>query len=189
MKRDRVVILMILGLALAATLFAGWFRWSQGHLAKAYWGVEVAQRIRFAPQVELIWLGSPVYSMPPRPGLSQRAPVDSIKDDMTIDGTLWTILKRADITQAPGLVHLRQSLIQDATFLWDEPMLGPDSAWSHALVIRGDDGEAVTLLFDLDAATEGFIREQDSQEKIRLTIPQGFKTFFSEQGAPESSWP
>lgn len=186
-KRDRAVILVILGLAVFATVFATWFRWSQGHRAQEYWGVDVARQIRFAPKVELIWLDSPVFSG--RPATSQAGmAAASTSDTLMIDGIRWNILKRTDITKARGLVHARQSLIQDATFQWDETTWGPDSSWTHALAISDTAGESITLLFDLGDPTEGFVREQNSQEKIQLTIPQGFKTFFSEQGDPEPDW-
>ena len=177
---------MIVGLAVVAAVFATWFRWSQGHRAQEYWGVEVARQIRFAPKVELMWLDSPLLGTAGSTSAQQADEPNGAT--IMIDGTRWTILKRSDITTARGLVHARQSLIQDATFQWDGQKWGPDSSWTHALLISDPDGDSLTLLFDLGDSTEGFVRAQSAPEKIRLTIPEGFKTFFSEQGDPESHW-
>jgi hypothetical protein len=78
-------------------------------------------------------------------------------------------------------VHARQALIQDATYVWDNYALGPESAWTHALVFHTADKEDVVLLFDLFEYSEGYARELGGMEKLPLTIPQGFKTFFAEQ--------
>lgn len=185
MKRDRIVIFLILSLALCATLFAAWFRWSQGYRALEYLGTDVSQQIRFSENVELVWLESPIFTgMPGRPNAPQAAN-SAAQDTMFIDGVKWLVVKRANISDARGLVHARQSLIQDATYRWNDEAWGPDSSWTHAVIYSSkDQGEPITLLFDLALNTEGYVRALDGTEKKRLTIPQGFRTFFAEQGEP-----
>jgi len=183
-KRDRIVVLAILGLGIGATGFAGWFRWSQGHRAQEFWGAEVSQRIRFAKEVELIWLESPLVDVSGAHLLQAGTPA---ADVMSIDGDQWSVLRRADIASARGLIHARQALIQDATFRWIAQSPASDSHWTHAMVLGDADSDAdrVILLFDLANANEGFVRELKAKEKIQLTIPQGFQSFFSEQGNPD----
>ena len=187
LKRDRIVILLILGLALCATFFAAWFRWSQGYRALAYLGTEVSQKIRFAEKVELLWLESPIFGTPNPAGMpnltSGTNASESNRATILIDGVQWLVMKRRNISDARGLVHARQSLIQDATYRWDDEPWGPDSSWTHAVVYSGKDLDApVTLLFDLTQRTEGYVRKLEGTQKQRLTIPQGFRTFFAEQG-------
>ena len=174
MKRDRILILIILALAVAATVFAGWFRWSQGHRALGFWGADLASRIRFAKSIELLWLDSPL--------VDAASPEDlPAIDTLTIDGVKWRIHRRRDITDSRGLVHARQALIQDATYVWDNDALGPKSAWTHALVFQAAGQNDVILLFDLFEDSAGCVRELGGTEKLPLTIPQGFETFFAEQ--------
>ncbi len=174
MKRDRILLLLILALAVVATVFAAWFRWSQGHRALDFWGAERAQQIRFAESIELLWLESPLVDAASRRNLS-------VIGTLTIDGVKWRVDQRRDITAARGLVHARQALIQDATFVWDDYALSPESAWTHALVFHTAGKDDVVLLFDLFEHSAGYVRELGGSEKLPLTIPQGFKTFFDEQ--------
>lgn len=153
-----------------------------------YLGTEVSQQIRFADGVELLWLESPLLGTPIKTTGARRAPDLAGPDTIVVDGTTWLIRKRANISDARGLVHARQSLIQDATYQWNEEQLGPDSSWTHALVYTSTENEPVTLLFDLGLHTEGYVREIGGTEKRQLTIPQGFRTFFAEQGNPKD-WP
>ena len=174
MKRDRILILIILTLAVAAAVFAGWFRWSQGHRALDFWGADLASQIRFAESIELLWLESPLVD-------AARREDSSAIDTVTIDGVKWRVHHRRDITDARGLVHARQALIQDATYLWDDESLTAASAWTHALVFHSVGKNDAVLLFDLFENSAGYLRELSGTEKLQLTIPQGFETFFAEQ--------
>jgi hypothetical protein len=174
LKRDRVLILIILAFAVAATVFAGWFRWSQGHRALDFWGADLASQIRFAESIELLWLESPLVD-------AASSEDSSAIDAVTIDGVKWRVHHRRDITDARGLVHARQALIEDATYLWDNHAMGLESAWTHALVFHSVGKNDAVLLFDLFEHSAGYVREMGGTEKLQLTIPQGFETFFAEQ--------
>ncbi len=174
MKRDRILIMLILAIAVAATVFAAWFRWSQGRRALEYWGADDARQIRFAMSVDLLWLDAPLAN-------AKKQADPSARDAITVDAVTWQVFQRRDITSARGLVHARQALIQDATYLWDDDTLGPEAAWTHALVFRSAGEDDVVLLFDFSEDAAGYVRELGGVEKLRLTIPQGFKTFFAEQ--------
>ena len=174
MKRDRILILIILAIAVAAAVFAGWFRWSQGHRAMDFLGADLARQIRFAESIGLLWLDSPLVDAVSREDLLAI-------DTLTIDGVKWRVHQRRDITHSRGLVHARQALIQDATYVWGNYALDPESAWTHALVFHTAGKDDVVLLFDLFEHSAGYVRELGGMEKLPLTIPQGFKTFFAEQ--------
>ena len=174
MKRDRILILIILALAVVASVFAGWFRWSQGHRALDFWGADLARQVRFAKSIELLWLESPLVDAANGEGVSAI-------DTLTIDGVKWRVHQRCDITDTRGLVHARQALIQDATYVWDNHALGRESAWTHALVFHTANENDVVVLFDLFEHSTGYVRELGGREKLPLTLPQGFQTFFAEQ--------
>lgn len=85
--------MVALGVALA--VFASWFQWAQTRRCLDFYGGEAAHRIQVAPRVELWRLEPEGPAVRPEPA------------------------RRADITKAKGLVHLRHGLVEDTNFLWD----------------------------------------------------------------------
>jgi hypothetical protein len=156
LNSGKLVIIAILGAAVAAAGFAWWRQYQEGRRALAYWGTEGARLIRTAPEVELQMLG----------GGSNGA-----------DGQ--SIAARRDVSQARGLVHARQALISDVSFLWnDKAATAP--VWEYAFLFR--DGERdFTLLLDLSDGWASAIGEQP----VRLgpTLSHGLGTFVAEQFA------
>jgi hypothetical protein len=71
-------------------------------------------------------------------------------------------LERADVSKAPGLVHLRRGLVEDANFRWggaatiDGERL-PAASWDWALVFSdpAKDRPPVVLVIDLAEAAGG----------------------------------
>jgi|694.fasta_scaffold38078_6 hypothetical protein len=107
-----VVGLLVLGAALAAFAL-GFQRW-QTNRCLAFFGGGVARAITAAPVVEL-WQLSPGSG----PGRLAAA-------------------RRCDVSTAPGIVHLRRGLVEDANFAWqprDGARLSAD-AWKVAIAFR-----------------------------------------------------
>ena len=120
-----VVGLLVLGLAAAATGI--WFQWGQTRRCLAFYGPAAARRISVAPRVELWTL---------RPGAGP--------------GRLAAV-KRLDVSNARGIVHLRRGLVEDANVRWDDGAAAtrlPDGAWDVALAFfdRPDASAAATVL-------------------------------------------
>jgi hypothetical protein len=71
-------------------------------------------------------------------------------------------LERADVSKAPGLVHLRRGLVEDANFRWqvgasiDRDRL-PAESWDRALVFSdpAKGGRPVVLVIDLPQGPGG----------------------------------
>ena len=107
-----VIGLLVLGVT--AGLVGIWYQRGQTRRCLAYYGPDAARMVTAAPVVELWTLG---------PGAEPGALV---------------ALKRADVSGAPGLVHLRRGLVEDANFRWQ---VGPSAvsgrlpaeAWDRAL--------------------------------------------------------
>jgi hypothetical protein len=162
LNSGKLVILGMLAVALAAAAFAWWRQYHLGRRSLEYWGAEGARLIRAAPQVELVKLS----------GAAAEAPPNSL---------------RRDVSQARGLVHARQALISDASFLWgDKPSTTP--AWEYALVFR-DGSREFTVLLDLsrDLAGSGALR---APVRLGPTLSQGLRQFLAEQITPGSdTWP
>jgi len=122
--------LLLLGLAAAITGI--WFQRHQTRRCLAFYGPAAARRIAAAPTVELLLV---------QPGAEP--------------GRL-VARSRIDISKAPGLVHLRRGLVEDANFNWQGtdaavPERLPSDAWDVALVFSEPLGRT-TLVMDLDRA-------------------------------------
>jgi hypothetical protein len=89
--RRLVVALVLLGIGLAS--FAIWFQWRQTRRCLTLYGSEAARQIQAAVRVEL-W----------EPRAAAAAGLESAA--------------RIDVSRAPGLVHLRRGLVEDANFDW-----------------------------------------------------------------------
>ena len=132
-----VAALLLLGLAAAVTGI--WFQWQQTRRCLDFYGPAAARRIAAAPTVELLLV---------KPGQGS--------------GRL-VARSRIDISKAPGLVHLRRGLVEDANFNWQgtdarasgagaggaAPERLPLDAWDVALVFSEPLGRT-TLVIDLD---------------------------------------
>ena len=134
-----VAALLLLGLAAAVTGI--WFQWQQTRRCLDFYGPAAARRIAAAPTVELLLM---------QPGAEP--------------GRL-VARSRIDISKAPGLVHLRRGLVEDANFNWQgtDARAGgggaggaatgrlPNESWDVALVFSEPLGQT-TLVIDLDPA-------------------------------------
>jgi hypothetical protein len=122
--------LLLLGLAAAITGI--WFQWQQTRRCLAFYGPAAARRIAAAPTVELILVQ-------PGAGLGR-----------------LVAQTRIDISKAPGLVHLRRGLVEDANFNWQPsggavPERLPLESWDVAIVF-GEPIGSTTLVIDFDPA-------------------------------------
>jgi len=128
------IVVCLLGLGIALAAFALVFQWRQTDDCLAFYGSDVARAITTAPHVELWHLA-----------------------DGAAAGRL-VATGRCDVSRAPGLVHLRRGLVEDANFAWGPPASRrlPSGAWTAALVFSAAPGARpdVTLAigFGPDAA-------------------------------------
>lgn len=127
--RPLVAGLVLLGVSLAC--FAIWFQWRQTRRCLDFYGSDVARQVQAAARVEL-W--RPPSSAEPQPGL-----------DAAI---------RTDISRAPGLVHLRRGLVEDANFDWKRPA-STGAEWDAAFAFYDEASAAApatVLVIDFDPA-------------------------------------
>ncbi len=125
----RIVVGIVL-LAAALAAFAVWFQWNQTRRCLALYGPERARAIQTAPRVERWRL-----TVDPQSGRP-------------------LVAERQDLSNAPGLVHLRRGLVEDANFAWPDAAGDrlPAAAWDEALVFYTSavPTPAVILAVDLD---------------------------------------
>lgn len=134
-KSGKWLILALVAIAFASGGFSWWFRWSATHRAANFWGPEAATTIRDAQTVTA----------------TKRADHHSQSAESgSQPGTT-----KFDASQAPGLVHLKQALLEDRSFVWDQlPPAEPFAVrWSIDFApLPGRSGSPVQVQFD-DAGT------------------------------------
>ena len=130
----KLVIIGILAVAVASAAASWWFRYAATHRAAQFWGPETARLIRDAPTVELY------QSKPP----ATFTPLSRIDD----------FLERADardVSNAPGLTHLRNALLEDRSYRWPPRPMQPVQRWPWLLSFRNErQNEAAVLVFSPD---------------------------------------
>ncbi len=141
----KLVIVGMLALALAAALFAVWYRYSTVRHAQKFWGTTTAMLIAEAPQVRLFRLGASLEDGEPPPASDD----EQIPAVVEFDGRSWPVLEVKDAADIKGLSQLRYALTQDSTFDWTAGEDYEDPEFQYALEFS-DGHDWATVLFDLD---------------------------------------
>lgn len=110
------LILAVIAVGLVAAAASWWFRYSATHRAAQFWGPQAATLIRDAPHVTL---RSDAPSADAEGGDEADVP--------------------RDISNAKGLTHLRNALLEDSSYDWESAGKA-DTDWSHSLTFDAADG-------------------------------------------------
>lgn len=132
--RGKLVILAIFAVALAATALAVWFQYEQGRRALQFWGRDNALLISYAPDVELLRVAVADANTP--------ATLETLK----IDGRLVAVTEVRKVSHAPGFLHARHALIEDASFNWDQSRGDCTPHWDYVLRFTDGDRQALVAL-------------------------------------------
>lgn len=147
-----VVALVLLGIGLAS--FAIWFQWRQTRRCLALYGSDAARQIQAAARVEL-W--------------EPRAATSAALESAT----------RIDVSRAPGLVHLRRGLVEDANFDWQRAAVAT-AEWDAAFAFYAAAGDATptaVLVIDFDPAG-GSLGVAGSDRRVALgRIEKGLRAW------------
>lgn len=86
-----------------------------------------------------------------------------------------------DISNAKGLVHFRQALIEDASFSGAVPVADASPLWQVEVVFTEEGTQtSTTVQFDLE---KGLVGLPDRDEVLNATpIAEGLRTFFADLG-------
>lgn len=163
----KYAILAVLVLGLIGAIGAWAYRGQLQRKAIAYLGPDNAVLIQRAPHVVLMKL----------------APAESAADDggepLLVAGRRFIVAERVEADQAPGLIHLRSSLISDRSYDWSA---SPDSckpAWQFALKFTDDSQRSATVLLDF-ACDQLLLLEADRQISMK-PMADGLKKFLAAQ--------
>ncbi len=152
MKPDvqgKLVIISIFGVAIAMSIYAWWHNIHTGNQVIEFFGVENATRLRHADSIELFIL--------------DKATDGQGKEQLSTSAGSSSVRSKQNITNTPGMVHLRHMFIQDHTYRWDQgaPELPP--RWAFALRFKDSSG-TTTLVF----APANYVVEHVESGKLLL---------------------
>lgn len=181
----KLVIISIVGVALVAAGASWWFRYHSTHRAAKFWGPEAAGLIRDAPEVTL-------YRKP-------MVPTDSLGTDLKeITATKAAFQKHVDdsaidVSHAHGLIHLRNALLEDHSFIWpakdnDWPNPASDIGYWWLNFHDPKTGGSTTIWFNQDCSQTArlFPRPNGESEGTAIStepIAAGLREMFSEFSA------
>jgi hypothetical protein len=153
----RIIILTIFGIGLALSAGAWWYHYMGGRHAAAFWGSPAGRLIVRGPEVTFHELGE----ANPEPSADATAPE-------LIAGL--PVVAKVDLSDEPGLIHLRHVFTQDANFQWDAREREPVAASDWAYAVRFGEGDtSVTVLFRRDFERIGKL---DGEEVETLPSPR-----------------
>ena len=132
--RGKLAILVILGIACSAAVFAIWYNRSQTRRISRFLGAPATVLIVQAQVVDFLQLATPTES-------GDKADLEIL----TSPAQTLVVLSRRDISEAPGLTHLRHALRQDVSYTWNDSATR-NVEWPYALQFI-DEQRRVTLLF------------------------------------------
>ena len=176
MDAGKLVTLGILGLALVLGVFAWTYHKSRSDRAIDYWGAENAVRVRRAPRLSLSRL---------RRATAGAAEADATQPVIQIDGETWQVEPAIDITEALGLVHLRQALVENGSFDWSRPRGGESLTWDYLMRFEeeGPDATPLEVAIGLDSAC---LQCLDGRPTVGLRIAPGVRSFLTDALPQES---
>jgi hypothetical protein len=178
--RAVVILIVVLGATLAAINV--WFRYATTGQIHTLWGTKAMLRIAASPRAELWDLAEVENAAVSLPDVEQ----------ITIGNRKYRIVRRCDLREARGFVHMRNSLGQDASYNFSCD-LGPPDAWPWAIVFFDDNelnqDSRTVVLFDRDVKWAATSEPPDTVHAVELSekMAAGIKTFVDEQFGEEQS--
>jgi hypothetical protein len=139
------------------------------------WGSHAAELILRAPTVR-------AYGLVPMAD-DAREQNSEVQRQFVIAGERYEAADERDISQARGLSHIRQGLIHDRSFAWDEPSGEQRSHWQFAVEFA-DGQDTAAVAFDFEAKRAA-LAEADRTVSIR-PVAGAIEGFFRDQFPPEA---
>jgi hypothetical protein len=158
-----ILLAALTGLVLGA-LSVAYHHWL-GHRAIGWWGPADMELIAYAPRVDALRI-SPMS-----------AQTNAAASSVTIGSQKHAVERRQDVTQWPGIDHVRHGLLEDVNFAWDD--ISPrfnDIKWKYALEFI-DGSRRLTVVFSED----GYLGRLDQTDTLTVARKAtGWREFFSE---------
>lgn len=138
-RTSKPLILGLFALCVAAAAFSWWFRFHATYHAVRFWGANGCLAIRDASQVYAIRVME-------LDDAANGGPVDVIGSQLDSDGTAgskiaarslrdsgFQAVSWCEVSGHPGLTHLRNALLQDRSFEWQQDATMEEIHWDRGL--------------------------------------------------------
>lgn len=163
----KLVIVGMVVVALAASGTSWWYRYSATRRSAEFWGPKTARLIRDAPIVKLYQL-------------------QSVKGLFLPLGEIATYIHTGtnrDVSNARGISHLRNALLEDRSYEWPAIPREPGSFWSWAL--RFEDAHSNDRVVVLVGPDCDYVTALQTDQKLSSRpILDGLHKMFAELWAP-----
>ena len=160
----KVAVLAMIAVALVAATFAWWWNFNRGRKTLAFFGSQAARLIRTAPTVEILVVGGPESTGGPA----------STDVKVLVGNSLFRVYRRIDISQAPGLIHARASLLTDSSYT-GETILTAQGDFTEIVRFADDNGE-VLLAFSKQQPDLHVVSDRKAMRLIPKTA-DGWRQF------------
>jgi hypothetical protein len=171
----KLIVLTLVGLGLAATLFSLWFTYRSTHRTLQMWGPKTARLIQAARQVTALRL---------EPAAGDAADGEAW---LELGAETFHVAEARDFSHVRGLIHLRQVLLQDANFRWDAQLDDCRPTWGYALRFE-EGGRTATLAFSLDCGRVA-LAGSDLDVALSEAVTRGLREFFAESFSKQAEPP
>lgn len=133
-------------LALALGVGSWWYRFESAHRSTGFWGPTAAELIARPSQVSAMTLVSATEE-------TARGEAELL----VVDDKQFVQLNAHEVTDVPGMVHLRNSLLTDSNYDWNLEVKPP--RWRYGLLLNNGDQNA-HVLFSEDFTVIGLLEHQ-----------------------------
>ena len=182
--QGKFVILAIVGLAVAASALS-WFYYARlQERPLALWGSRAAELMLLRPMAR-------AYRLAPAPG---ELPAGATHDGggahrpLAIAGERFTMTDDRDISRAPGFSHIRQSLIHDRSFAWDDGPCESSPRWEYAIAFaEGNESAIVAFAFNCQRAALADTNRTASIRPVAAAIEEFLREQFPGEPAPSAA--
>ena len=103
-----------------------------------------------------------------------------------IGGATYEVIADRVISQAPGFSHIRQGLVHDRSFGWDDAPCDDPAQWEYAIEFE-DRGATAAVVFDFHCA-RAMLAGSEHSESIR-PVAAAIEGFLREQFPAEGQMP
>ncbi len=152
--QGKTIILLASAIGLGLGALSVVYHHSLGRRAIGWWGPADMELIAYAPRVDALKI-SPTQGDAKAEG-----------EPVTIDSQKYRVERRQDVTQWPGIDHVRHGLLQDVNFNWDgKSRRSNEINWKYALEFIDGDRRLIVVFSQDDSRTIGSNRHVDDRPK------------------------
>lgn len=172
-RPSKYAIAVILVVGIIAAVASQWYYHRLQQRPLALWGMGSAKLMLNAPLIVALHL-APAEQVKGKPEAENF-------ERININGLRLVVLESRDVTAAPGISHLRHSLVNDGSFDWSATDENGQPAWEYALDFEAGDVSAMVMF--APKCNRALLVETGTSASVSPIMP-GIVRFMHEQFPP-----